>query len=856
MNRRKSSHYATRLSVSFVFFMIFCALGMKYLGAVDFSYVFRWWLVILVIGLAALPFSVVLFNRFNDGGWMFSKTIGIAVGGWLLWYLSSIKLLKFTQTNAILMVVLLCALSIVFYYYAKQRKDRKSRFTDFFTMDRMCAIVAVEVIFFAFFIFWCYLKGISPDANGTERFMDYGFMNSIGKSDYMPAADIWYSGEGINYYYIGQVLAAFLMQISGVPVTHAYNIAMMMLAAFGFSLAYSIGSNMMHLLIEDRAKRNWSPSELAELQSIGCITREEGKPFFRPAVAGTLSGLAVAICGNMHYPYYKYIYPKLQQLHGEEATYKYWFPDATRYIGYMPDVPDKTIHEFPVYSYVIGDLHAHVINMIFVITVLALLLSYLAERRERMEIVRRYDVQLKMQSIVKEVFNPIIVLCAFFVGLFHMTNYWDFPIYFVICGAIILFSNLVIYRFRLQALILTAYQAAMFIVVGALVALPFTLTFDTISTSIGICGSGHHTSQFQLLILWGLPNFCLWSFVIFRIVEFVKGRNKRVVEPLPRQYANQVETEEDAEGKQPLGAVASFITSLEITDLFVITIGLCAFGLVLLPEIIYARDIYTGAYIRANTMFKLTYQAFILFGLSMGYIIVKFISMPRNRLMRALGTVALILLLWTAGYFNEAYAGWYHGFYEGLDATTFIRDDISSAEADIIDHINETFTEQHNVLEMCGASYTYFNRVSAFTAMPTVLGWEVHNWLWRCSGDISKYPQSVRDRHADVITLYTSRDQVEVSKLIEKYDIDYIFVGICERVDGYCEVTDAHIKQGKYKLEDTMTVNGRRCLKIDLNLATLLQLGDIEMQTKDEKTQQDIYLIRVKRDLTATIAGK
>ena len=46
-----------------------------------------------------------------------------------------------------------------------------------------------------------------------------------------------------------------------------------------------------------------------------------------------------------------------------------------------------------------------------------------------------------------EVFSPHVLLTGFFIGLFHTTNFWDFPIYYVVSGAIILFSNAVIYNF-------------------------------------------------------------------------------------------------------------------------------------------------------------------------------------------------------------------------------------------------------------------------------------------------------------------------------------------------------------------------------------------------------------------------
>lgn len=83
---------------------------------------------------------------------------------------------------------------------------------------------------------------------------------------------------------------------------------------------------------------------------------------------GLLRGGAVSLAGNMHYV----IYGCIRQWLGLNES-AYWFPSSTRYIGYDPLVEnDRTIHEFPSYSFVLGDLHAHVVNVMFVLLVLGL----------------------------------------------------------------------------------------------------------------------------------------------------------------------------------------------------------------------------------------------------------------------------------------------------------------------------------------------------------------------------------------------------------------------------------------------------------------------------------------------------
>ncbi len=824
-NRSEHQTSILRLVSPLVFLCIFFYLGMRYLGSEDFSYVLGWWATLLAMGFAFQPLTLYLFRGFHDGGWMFAKTLSIAISGWLMWFLSSCHILKFTRFNCFFVLTLCFVLNIAFHYFMVSKKKQRWALAEYYTPDRVCSMFSAEVLFFAVFLFWCYLKGINPDAFGTERYMDFGYMMTISRTDYMPAEDIWLSGHGINYYYVGQYLATYITKLAGVPVSYGYNLAMMTLAAMGFSLPYAIGVNIMRVFLKDRKNDQFSASEQETMARIGSVASEQGQPYWRPLFTGILSGLAVGFAGNMHYPIYKFLYPKLQRLRGEETQYSYWFPDATRFIGYQPDVDDKTIHEFPIYSYVIGDLHAHVINTIFVLTVIAILFAWLMVRKNKMDAVRLGKSHEK-PTLLSEVFHPAILVSAFFVGLFHMTNYWDFPIYFVVCGAVILFSNLIVYHFEKEAWLLTAYQAAVFVVMGILVSLPFTLSFDSISTAIRLCD--RHTSLYQLMVLWGLPVACVVVFF------FVQWREANVW---------------SATNNQRMGKpwIRRFMESMRISDLFVLTIGLCAIGLVLLPEIIYVKDIYSGAYKRANTMFKLTYQSFIMFGISMPYIIMKYVSVPKTALQKGFGIATLLLFSMTLGYFNEAYTAWFNGYYTTLDATTFIADDCNADDAEMIQYINENIDEQCVILEMCGLSYTYFNRISVFTGMSTVLGWQTHEWLWRSSGDL-EYPEIVSERHDDILEIYTSTDEARVRELIKKYDIDYIYIGECELVDGYRQKSDSDAQAEDYDATQWRSVEGTTYKKIDTNISLLTGLGTIVKQIAptDEKLFTT-YLIRVER---------
>ena len=812
------------MSIAIVCFV--CIFLIKFMGKSDMAAMLTWWLMLMLIGMVFQPLSLMLFSRFYDNGWIFSKTLGIAFSSWLVWYLAGIKVIKFTRLNSVIGISICAVLNFVIFALYQKKSANRVNFKECYKTEKICAMIKSELLFFFVFSAWCYLKGYNPSAYGTERFMDYAYVTSILKSDYMPPSDPWFSGGFINYYYVGQYMSAFLIKVSGVGAGRGYNLMMMTLAAFGFSLPHSIAYNLMRFNRIEKSKRNIRPDE--ENRNFVCD------------FAAVLSGIAVSLAGNIHYPVYKWIDPVFKRIKGQEPS-KYWFADATRYIGYNPDLPDKTIHEFPAYSFVLGDLHAHVINIIFVLTVVAVLLAWLMYRKPKMEIAKKEGCPDKIRFL-QETFSPWMIVCMFFIGIFHMTNYWDFPIYFVICGAVVLFSNLIYYRFSLKALALTAVQAVAYVVVWILVALPFTLKFDSISSSINVVD--RHTRPFQLAVLWGLPTALLTVFALVKILEFQADEEKRK-KTEEENGEKDTESEEEAEDADPenkkkkkkkRAALARFMDNLDTSDLFVLTLGLCALGLVLLPEMIYVVDIYGGAYQRANTMFKLVYQAFILFGIMMPYIIVNFRYFRLGKTLKRTGTVALILLCCTFCYFFEAVVAWFSSHYTTLDASAFLANESADDDAGI-KWINENVPKDAVVLEMCGLSYSFFNRVSVFTGNPTVLGWQTHEWLWRSSGNKS-YPAEVSERHDDVIEIYTSSSVSRVQELIEKYNIDYIYVGEAEHMDGYVQISDSEISSRYY--------HGDNYKKIETNETLLKALGTVHMISEAQAGKNyDTYIVEI-----------
>ena len=156
MNNGKRYTYLYAAVFAVFMFFLFFSLGLHYLGASDFSYVLRWWMTLLLLGLAFQPLTIVIFKNLRDGGWLFSKTLGIALGGWLMWFLGSCRILKFTRFNCALVVVVVFAVNILVYYLMEMRKTRNGALRRFYTDERICAIIGVESIFFCVFPTICF----------------------------------------------------------------------------------------------------------------------------------------------------------------------------------------------------------------------------------------------------------------------------------------------------------------------------------------------------------------------------------------------------------------------------------------------------------------------------------------------------------------------------------------------------------------------------------------------------------------------------------------------------------------------------------------------------------------------------
>ncbi|OGL53251.1 hypothetical protein A3K55_02055 [Candidatus Shapirobacteria bacterium RBG_13_44_7] len=644
----------------------------------DLRFIILWWLVILLVGFVSFPLTTKVFSKFYDRGYIFSKIISLGLATYLIFVLGVFKILPFTVLS---IVLTLLALAVFNYrYFPTWLKTLKEKYPVF---------IFEEAIFLLILTAWSFVRAYAPDIEGLEKYMDWGFINSILRTRFMPPADMWFTPLPINYYYFGHLVFAFLTKLSNISSAITYNLAIATVCALTFVSGFSLVSNLTFSIFK-KAK-------------IGPIL-----------LSGLLAALFLTFGGNLH-TVYKVAKINIQK-NGHllltkdalvSASQAYWYPDATRFIGFDPDINDKTIHEFPLYSFVVADLHGHMNDIPVVIFFVAFLFaSYLL-------------------PLSKSLFNWFLIIpSALTLSIAYMTNAWDFAVY----GLLFAISHLLVSLSKTSfqsAILKTFANGITIIVLWYLFTLPFSLNFTPMAEGLRL--SDTHSAFYQLFVLYGgFWLICLPFVAFFRKFKLITA------------------------------------------DYFVLSLIITATILIILPEIGYLKDIYIYEHRRANTMFKLVYQAFMMYSLATGYVLVRLSKIKLYKL--------LFLIVFSCHLIYPYFAvKSYYGLkeYRGLWGLEYLKN-LYPDNLAAIDWLNSNVTGQPVILEASGDSYTTYNQVSVATGLPTVEGWVVHEWLWRGGYDL---PGA---RATEVQNMYQSQNVDELRQLLQKYNVQYVFVGAKE----------------------------------------------------------------------------
>ena len=775
--------------------------------------VLSWLLAVELLGLLALPIVYTLTPWLPDRGYTLAKPVGLLLAFYPLWLLASSPVVPNSLFTLLLILVALAVVSgrIAWYRQADMRE---------FLRREWRVLLLSEIVFLGMFAIWAVIKSHDAAINHTEQPMDFAFLNSSVISQHFPPQDPWLAGESVSYYYFGYLMFGGLTRLAAVPAAVGYNLALALVVALAAAGTFGLVVNVVRLT--GGGLRGAAVSGLLGV-------------FLLLGIANLESGLELVRAGGGGEPgFWEWV--DIKGLDGPEQS-STWYPSeggwwwwrATRVIDTVEGGRslDYTITEFPFFSFLLGDLHPHLMSLPFVLAFIGLVLNF-------------YVAPIKLGLGWLRTNAVDVVALALVLGALGFINLWDLPVF----GALLVGAALAKVYGQERAIarsILKALAAVMPVVFLALLLyLPFYLSFNSQAQGV-LPVEEYVTRPFHFLVVWGLFLLVAVPFIVWELVSVLRRRLWRwqdgivaaalallpwlvwvlaegvlVWDPLemagmawwrflhllPLMFLMAVAVyvallwvrnagKDDAasEASPGEGAGEDTTTSPEAVAMpkgmilaraFPLMLMALAMLLLMGPELFRVVDIFGN---RMNTMFKLSFQAWTLLALAGAYALYYLGSRysGAGSWVRVAGYAWIGLLaigLVGSAYYPAAAAYTKTSGLAGsstLDGLAYVAGS-STGELLGIQWLKENYQPGDRIIEAVGDDYSDYGRVSASTGIPTVLGWTFHEEQWRGSRE------PFEGRQEDVRRLYQTRATHEATEVLNRYGVTYIFVGPRELV--------------------------------------------------------------------------
>ena len=773
-----------------------------------------WLLAFQIISLAGFPLAARLFRSLPDRGYLLGKIFSLLVVAYVAWMLAALQLVAFSRTSVALSILALAAVSVSVGYGTRRELVGMIR-------DKWRWFLTMEMVFFGLFLAFVVLRAANPDLwhqyRGGEKPMDVSYLTAVARSSFMPPYDPWFAGGHLNYYYFGHFIVATMMRLTGAVPEYAVNLAIPLLWTMTFGAAFSLVFNLAEATIGSVRRSRWLP--------VGT------------ALAGLAAGLMVANAGNLDglLQVSASVFASIQEAMREPDSglggaivsaaqgagpaligegFDFWRSSR------MVDIPGSiSITEFPFFSYLFADPHAHVYAM-----PLALLAVGLSLALALGLYARRGFLSLAL---------PLGAL-ALTLGALFAAHAWDYPTYLGIAVATVFLSLLARGDRPLRALTWGATAAGVLIIASLALFAPFHAANESFYTQI--VGSNEQTPVRSVLAIFGLPLLIVaGSFRPALAValgrsdagirglaqEFLRGRpgasNKArfiLIVILVAAAVVVVAGTLAAAGLRdiplnvPLMAVLALAAgSIAMSARPPLSLRLAFGGVTLALVMIAAVDVFAvnDHLVRMNTIFRVYLQAWILLGLSGGYLMwwllrrdggaIRMPGIGAPYRIAFYGALALLVvgvsiypLLGTRARLADRFdasipltldgaAFMAHSSYIDIDDTEIVL----RYELEAMHWLRENVEGIPVVAEAAPLLGTPYYRIQARAAMyaglPVIIGWPWHQIQQRGIG-VSE--QEIYRRQADVGTLYGSGVDGAIADILRHYGVGYVIVGQTE----------------------------------------------------------------------------
>ena len=803
--------------------------------------VLAFWITALVVGALGFPIAAVLLRRLPDAGAGFAIPLGLVLASYGYFTLRVLHVLPPGRGGFIAAVVLLGLCSA-----AVAGRDRWLLVTWWRAWRGV--VIAAALFTFAFFSYVSF-RSYNAEIGGTEQPMDLMYLNAAITSQDYPPHDPWLAGERASYYYFGYVQSGLLTSIAGVEPSAGYNLSLGYTFAAAATATGSLSFALARWVLGTR-RRRWALAGGGFAVVLLLLVGSLSAVFEWSAAHGhTGPDLSVADAGPAN----------LYEIFGVERMLPcppgqtencalqpqttHWYPDEYWFWWEGSRIIPDTITEFPFFSFLLGDLHPHVMSLPLVLLVLGVTA---ATWRGRSVLSWRTHRGAPFQSL----------LLAILIGALAFQNAWD-VITFTLAFSLAVFARNLRQRDPLPALGNAAGYVAPLGVAAVLLYAPWVLDFSSQAGGIEpYVGAGtrppHLLLQFGPVLVAGLAT-ALWSlrgmsrsavtnaalgtawvplvpFLAWILLATTKG-----------DLGDGVDARGGA-GWWSAAIYAGFVWALSFAAVSfalqrraaAVPAAMAATGALLLygSEFFYIKDVFAGGLPRLNTIFKLSYQAWVLLSAAGGAGIALALAETRKRpLVSAYLAPAMLLVALGLAYpllaaFNRTEGFQRETAIDGLAAVQ--RAD--PGEYDLVQWIRGNTPRDAVILEAsgrrwqpnaagpavvdAGSDYSDSGRISARTGRATPIGWFFHEIQWRGENDANRAEFTRRQELVDAA--YVSGDPEHVQEIMREFGADYLVVGRVEMsrypgllpdFESFLEVAHRSANYTIYRLPQTRTVH-------------------------------------------------
>jgi uncharacterized membrane protein len=623
----------------------------------EIALIFRWVLPLWALGWLILPLSSRLFSALPDKGLAAGRVVALVFVGVLTFWGAALHLVPL-QLAPLTLIAISLAVGIGWknpiFRISLRPHWRAFAFSD-----------AVFLLAFAAFL-WVRLR--HPETNDLEKPMDMAILSSAMRAEWLPFQNPWFAGqEFTNYYYFGPFLGALLGRTLATPPYLAYNLIQPVFCAFFLSTLWSLASALSKSL-----------------------------------KIGVLAMLLVGVGGHF------------EPLRQWAQSGQFWPLDWWK----TSRVIENTINEYPAFTMLTGDLHAHFFALCLATTHFCICFCLVQAESPRLR-------------------SLLMLTGGIFLGVFALTNTWDTPFYgFLWLGCALWKRKTGVWSRSNDFALFASFFVA------PLVALPYFLRFK--SQVSGVVFNPWLPDLFSLALLWGG-----WWMLGFWALTLSSGEEKPSNETIFRRFL----------------------------------MGIGALALVF-PFVFYIRGVFGDGDLRhQDTVFKFGLQAWLLLGTGVaceaGCRIKNWwhsANWPFRVATTAIGAaffavigLAPACVAWTRTT-RDAPRDEVGNTIYSLNAARFL----PAEELQGIEWLRRNARANERIVEpvsfingQVGGDYDpNFGRISAFSGVPSVLGWPQHVAGWG-----APYPE-IQRRAALVNAIYNGSNPVTA---LEELGATYIF---------------------------------------------------------------------------------